>query len=195
MLKIHHCPNAKTLYAILNMRVILLLSFFIVASKAFPQKDNAINDGSYGNDSTISRFYFERHLSLVTGINVQKNLFGEFGMSIKDNGVAGHHPSTRILSLTTEFNFNRDLVIGPKVGIWLGGGSAGMNMGLNLIYYSNFNESTLRWRPEIGFGFDSFRVVYGYNFLITNKNADFINKHNFCLNVILNLKKIKEIRK
>lgn len=50
--------------------------------------------------------------------------------------------------------------MGPKIGVWIGGGMA---MGLNLIYYTNFDKNSLVCRPEIGMGIEKFKLVYGYN--------------------------------
>ncbi|WP_028978209.1 hypothetical protein [Sporocytophaga myxococcoides] len=140
-------------------------------------------------------YKIERHIALVTGINVHKNFFAEAGIAIKDNGVAGHHPITRVLALTSEFKFTDKFIYAPKAGVWLGGGASGMNLGINLIYYSDSEKGTLRCRPEIGLGFDAFRVVYGYNIAITQKNFQNVNKHNFCLNFLINLKKIKDVKR
>lgn len=68
------------------------------------------------------------------------------------------------------------------------GGVGGMNVGLNLINYTNFKSNAIRFRPEIGFGFGFFRIVYGYNFAITNKHFEGINKHNVGLNIMIKLK-------
>lgn len=171
------------------MKTLLILIATLAAYSAFSQTDSSSHEAKY---DTIRRPYTERHFSLVTGANGIKKFFAEAGFAIKDNGVAGHHPSTRILALTSEISFINRLVIGPKLGIWLGGGSAGMNMGFNLIYYTNFSEATLRFRPEIGMGFNRFRIVYGYNLLVVNRNSDFINKHNFGLNFLIDLKKLNK---
>lgn len=145
------------------------------------------------NDTIQYFINMERHISLVTGGNFGgNNVLGELGISIKDNGIIGHHLHTSIWMVSSEFGFVDQFVVGPKVGLWLGGG---MCMGLNLIYYSNFNHGTLRFRPEVGFGINSLRVVYGYNFLVVNRRADFINKHVVGLNIVINLKKIKDIRR
>ena len=74
----------------------------------------------------------------------------------------------------------------------MGGGVAGMNIGLNIINYTDFRENSFCLRPEIGVGFGVFRIVYGYNFAITNKDFEGINRHNFGLNIMFKLKTIKE---
>ena len=78
--------------------------------------------------------------------------------------------------------------MGLKAGFWIGNG---YNLGINIINYSDFKESALRFRPEIGFGFGIFRIVYGYNLVLTNKDFTGINNHNFGLNVMIDLRKLK----
>lgn len=158
------------------MKYYFFLQFLLFNTfQSFSQTDTT--NYQYPKDS----YRVERHIALVTGVNIHKNLFVEGGLAIKDNGVAGHHPITRVFAFTSEFKFLDKFIYAPKAAVWLGGGATGMNMGLNVIYYSDSEEGALRCRPEIGFGFDVFRVVYGYNIAITNKNFQYINKHNFSL--------------
>lgn len=133
-------------------------------------------------------------IALITGYHIQKNQFVEIGIGIKRNGVAGHHPNTLIYGLSNEFKVSDDFIWGLKAGINLGGGAAGTNIGFNLIYYTDFENSSLRFRPETGIGYSFFRVVYGYNLAITNSDFPGINKHNFGVNIFLNLKNIKTIK-
>lgn len=44
----------------------------------------------------------------------------------------------------------------------------------------------------IGFGLSSFKIVYGYNISLTNKDFEKINKSNISIMVLLQLKKIKD---
>ncbi|WP_375559517.1 hypothetical protein ACE193_17505 [Bernardetia sp. OM2101] len=96
--------------------------------------------------------------------------------------------------ISNELKLSNDFIWGLKTGIYFGG-IVGMNMGLNAIHYTNFNESTLRIRPEIGVGTYFFRFIYGYNFAVTNKKFQGINKHNFSLQILLNVKMVKHTYK
>jgi hypothetical protein len=121
-------------------------------------------------------------------------IFAEVGIGLKNHGVVVIHPLTTIYGLSGEFKVNelgKDFIWGTKAGLWIGGGA---NMGINLIHYTDFEASTLKFRPEIGFGFNHFRFVYGYNLTIVNKGFKGINTHNVGLNIIINLKKLKEIK-
>jgi hypothetical protein len=134
----------------------------------------------------------KKDLTIITGYQIQKNHFAEIGIGIMKDGVVGHHPSTLIYGLSNELKLSSNFIWGLKAGVWMGGGVAGMNRGLNLINYTDFQENSLRFRPEIGMGFGVFRIVYGYNFAITNKDFNRINKHNFGLNIMLKIKTLKE---
>lgn len=165
---------------------LLIAISLLLALRGFAQDEPAINpyDGSS---------YFETHLAVVAGYNIHKNHFIEAGFAYKRNGVVGHHPSTLIYALTSEFRISEDFVWGLKAGAWMGGGVAGMNLGANIINYTDFTRSAFCLRPEIGFGFASFRVVYGYNFALTNRGELPINTHNFALILILNVKKLSHV--
>ena len=88
----------------------------------------------------------------------------------------------------TNSNKTINSIWGLKAGVWIGGTS-----GLNLLFefniktkasfYSQKNmKNTVRFRPEIGFGFG----------VLTNKDFDGMNKHNFVLNIMIDLKKLNK---
>jgi hypothetical protein len=170
--------------------LLLILTILITPSLGFGQSGSLTVD-----DSIHHQYYIKKDLTLITGYQIQKNHFAEIGIGIMKDGVVGHHPSTLIYGISNELKISNDFVWGLKAGLWLGGGVAGMNLGLNLINYTDFNENSLRFRPEIGMGFGVFRIVYGYNLAITNKNFVGINKHNFGLNIMLKLKTLIEERR
>jgi hypothetical protein len=64
-----------------------------------------------------------------------------------------------------------------------------MPIGINLIYYTDFNKGSLVFRPEYGFGIEQVRLVYGYNAKIINSKFNLINKQQAALLYSFNLKK------
>lgn len=150
------------------------------------------SDSLKTNDSIYRQYYMKKDLVMITGYQMQRNHFGEIGIGIMKNGIIGHHPSTLIYGLSNELKLSNDFLWGLKAGLWMGGGVSGMNLGFNLINYTDFQENSLRFRPEIGIGFGVFRIVYGFNFVLINKGFNGINKHNFGLNIMLKLKTLKE---
>jgi hypothetical protein len=75
------------------------------------------------------------------------------------------------------------------VGIWL---SNVFGLGLNLICYTNGTETAWRFRPEYGIGLSRFKLAYGYNISLSNKDFENITRSNISLNVLLDLGKVKD---
>jgi hypothetical protein len=69
-----------------------------------------------------------------------------------------------------------------------------MAMGINLIYYTDFEQSSLRLRPEIGIGFGRWKVFYGYNIPLTNRSFEGINRNTFGFTVLFGVKQTKHIQ-
>ena len=67
-----------------------------------------------------------------------------------------------------------------------------MAMGVNLIYYTDFHNGNLVFRPEIGFGFGNFKFVYGYNAILTKPRLDGINTSLGNIVYCFKLKKLKD---
>ncbi|NME72801.1 hypothetical protein [Flammeovirga aprica] len=154
---------------------------------------------SYAQTDSLTAFqkraYYHKNkksVALITGFQIQRNKFAELGVAIMNDGVEGYHMATSIVGITNEFKVHDEFVWGLKVGGWIGGGVGAMNMGLNIINYTNFKENSLRFRPEIGLGVSKFRLVYGYNLAITNKEFKGINEHNFTMHIMFDLFKLKE---
>ena len=134
-------------------------------------------------------FQKQEHLTIITGFQSGTYSFAEIGIGYKRDSFYGHHMATAILGISNELKLNKDFVWGLKVGAWSGGG-AGTNVGLNLVNYTDFQNNSIRFRPEVGFGFGYFRMIYGYNFAITNKDFQGINEHLFGINIMLDIKEV-----
>lgn len=113
---------------------------------------------------------FDNALGVVVGYSLGKYSYGEVGLSLNSS----HHLFSYIRFIGTEFRIGDDFILGPKVGVWM---SAGMAFGLNAIYYTDFDDGALVLRPEIGFGLFGLKLVYGYNWNLTNKDFRGINSH------------------
>ena len=128
-------------------------------------------------DTTKAReIIVKRSVGLLTGVTFGKNTFIDIGISRNSNTVIGHHPFSSAYFASTELKLGDKFIIGPKVGAWAAGGVGGIAMGLNMIYYTDFDNASLVFRPEIGFGFQSFKLVYGYNAILTRHKLDGINR-------------------
>ncbi|ANQ48589.1 hypothetical protein MY04_1212 [Flammeovirga sp. MY04] len=197
-------PIDFVINTIINKTKLLLFTLIFISFSAQGQNDSlnvnndyqlsfyskATSDSLGSKEKMYNRYHMEKSLVLITGVQIHANQFGEIGLGVMKNVMAGHHPATFIYGVSNELKFSNDLIWGLKAGVWLGGG---MNIGLNLVNYTDFKNNSLRFRPEIGAGLWEFRIVYGYNFAITNREFEGINTHNFTLNLMLRVKKIKKI--
>lgn len=178
--KLHHIRI--TLVRIVSISLLAILPMF----KSYGQTDT----------DTIppKRIYYaelEKHISILAGYNFWRNHFAELGLAVNQYGRVGYHPGAWAYFISSEIKFDNKLLIGPKIGTWIGGGAGGMAMGLNLIYYTDFDQSSLRIRPEIGLGFGRFKVVYGYNIPLYNKAFEGINKSNLGIALLFSIKHLK----
>ncbi len=160
---------------------------------------NSFCSGQTANHSTVNKMeYFvdlERHVSILSGFNFWRNFYGELGLALNQYGRVGHHPAAWAYFVSNEIKIDDNILLGPKIGVWAGGGVGGMAMGLNLIYYTDFDQSSLRIRPEIGMGFGRWKVVYGYNIPLTNKILEGVNNSNIAVALMFGVKKIKTIQR
>jgi hypothetical protein len=144
-----------------------------------------------GQDSTSYQYYRSRTTyehTLLIGFNTATYTYAEIGYAFNGYGTAGHHPVATSFYGGSEIMIGRDLMIGPKVGFQTMGGLA---LGGSLIYYTNFHAGSLVIRPEFGVGMERFKMVYGYNFSLTNKDFDRFNRHLFGFTYLISVKTIK----
>jgi len=166
----------------------LIIGLLLVVPKVYSQDRDSIHYPTFRKG--------DRYLSLLVGYNGWANNFGEIGIAKNQLNVVGYHALGWTLFASTEFKLSsNETVIGPKIGVWAGGGSGGIAMGLSTIYYTDLDKGTWRLRPEIGIGLDFFKLVYGYNIALTNKDFDPINRDNISFVFLLRIKKIKTAEK
>ena len=130
-----------------------------------------------GGAQENSRFTKTKEWDLKTGYTYQKQHSAELGIARTNYGVNGYHPYFMETSAGAEFLFGEDFILGPKMAFRLSGGQA---MGINLIAYTDFTNTEVVFRPDIGVGMYSFALVYGYNFRL-NKAGLNMNRHLFSL--------------
>ena len=134
----------------------------------------------------------KRSFCLMTGYSYGKYSYADIGFAKLSSTTLGNHPFSSAYFASTEIKLGDKFIIGPKIGIWAAGGSGAIAIGLNMIYYTDFDNSTLVFRPEIGFGIQNFKLVYGYNANLTNYRLDRINKNLVGLTFCFKLKQLKE---
>lgn len=166
---------------LMKLRPCLLFSFIMLALVADAQE----------TDSIPYRRTEYKSIQLVTGVTFGRTRFVEIGVAKNTSGVSGHHPYSSTVFASTEMKFGDKFILGPKIGAWAGGGCGGMAMGLNKIYYTDFDNGTLMFRPEIGFGFSHFKFVYGYNLRLTKNKVPGLDYSVGSLFLGIGVKKLK----
>jgi len=121
---------------------------------------------------------------LATGVHVSQYPMLELGYS---RHTLYEFPMTFGGSYTVESYFLNDFIFAPKVNYWCN--IMGINAGFSVPWYFDLNgENSLRIRPEIGFGYDNFKVCYSANIALTNKNMEDVGTHFLSLNYYIRLK-------
>lgn len=136
----------------------------------------------------------DKYLSILTVYGYNTYSIAELGIAVNKYGVVGYHPGAWAYFISGEVRIDRRLIAGPKIGCWAGGRVGGLAMGLNFIDYIDAQNTAIRFRPEIGFGFGIFKAVYGYNVAVTNKEFKGIGDHNFSVVLLWGVKKLGETR-
>lgn len=130
----------------------------------------------------------EKNISLLLGYNLGSYHYPEIGIALNERLIGSHHPFARAIYASCEIRAGAGKpVIGPKLGAWIGGGAAGMALGIAAAGYTDFSEFTLRLRPEIGIGFDFFKVTYGYNLPLYKSDFVRVNRHQVSLALLIPL--------
>lgn len=163
---------------------LLILSFSLTPLLSLSQTDSVrlFNTMSYG-------YHMKKDLAIITGFQIQENQFAELGFGVIDDGILAHHPFAFGYGVSNEIKISNEPTWGLKAGAWVNGGQS---IELHLVSYTDFEEMTPRFRPEIGVGVSVFRLVYGYNFPLFNKGFIGVNNHNFGLSIMLKVKTLKE---
>ncbi len=126
--------------------------------------------------------------------------YGEIGFSKNICVFDGHHPTGIAITMSSEIQNVRvinskiggtdETVVAPKISAWAAGGASAIAMGINELYYTNFKVGCAVIRPEIGFGIEKFKLVYGYNIVVTNRGFIPIDKHIITIAYCFKLKAI-----
>lgn len=135
-------------------------------------------------DSIKRGFISADEPSLLVGYNLGRNSFGEIGFAQYSSF---HNFIFLVKSVSAEFRIGgNDFIIGPKVGFWFGGG---IGLGLNAIYYTNFDNGAFVLKPEIGMTAFGVKIFYGYNWNLTNKDFKGINSHQLSAAFVIPFRK------
>lgn len=129
--------------------------------------------------------YFNRP-AILFGYNVGHNSYGEFGFALHSTY---HHMLFVTKFIGSEFRLGgSDFIVGPKLGLYFG---MGLGIGLNAIYFTNFEKGSFVFRPEVGTTILGMKIFYGYNWKLTNRDFKGINAHQLGVAFLIPLAKPK----
>lgn len=175
---------------LMKLRSCLIFTFIMFTLAAGAQDTDS---SYYKNSITV-----EKSINLVTGFTIGRySKSVELGVAKSESSFSRRTSTFTNIFASVEMKID-DLVsgkteekfmMGPKVGAWAAGGCGAAAMGANMIYYTNFTNSTLVFRPEIGFGHQNFKFVYGYNIALT-KRIDMVDRSVFSALLSFSVKKL-----
>lgn len=160
---------------------LLTFYFLTIFYTAFSQRDST---------EFIDMQLTEKRFGLLAGYNFWHFHYMEVGASYSYLSVLDRaYPYAWATFVSSEIFINKTPIFGFKAGGWISGTAAGLAVGANAIYYTDFDEGSFQLRPEVGFGVGPIKIVYGYNFPITNKDFGRTNSHNISLTFLIPLKR------
>lgn len=137
---------------------------------------------------------YTRSYGALIGVQRGKYTFIELGAEKHWTKVRLVKQKTYSLGATMEYNFKNN-VIGYKVSGWTKVGRINLTYGINLCYFTNFNESRYGAGPAIGFRLLGFHFINGYNFTFGAKDFNEFNKLYISLRYFFPLEKKIKFRK
>ncbi|MEW6469000.1 MAG: hypothetical protein AB1458_08760 [Bacteroidota bacterium] len=151
--------------------------------------------GLYGQGGQPSKNYKTSKTTLALHAGYQYFTYhgAELGLACARYSRQGGLHYVRACALAAEMIFSDSLnAIGPKASFWLSGGGARLSLGAAAICYINKSSSSLRLRPEVGFGLKRYRLAYGYNFALWGRDLLPLNPHVITFSFLFDLKVLKK---
>ena len=169
--------------------VFLVHSTSVKAQSPF-QKDqlNALSIGR-PNFKVYTRSY-----GSILGFQRGKFTYFELGAEKHWTKVKLIKQKTYSLGANLEYNFKYN-TIGYKVSGWMKVGRINLTYGVNLCYFTNFNESRFGGGPAVGFRLLGFHFINGYNFTTGSEELNTFNKLYVTIRYFFPLEKKIKFRK
>ncbi len=148
-----------------------------------PHADSVYLDSVYKVESTS--------LGFIAGLGYNDGIVIEVGYGKSFYGNTENRTSFQSFYGGVEVlpSTNNRFIVAPKASVWLEEATYLTAVGLSMVYYTDFNEATLRLRPEIGVGYKKVKLTYGYNVSLVKGNLTAINEHNIGLAYFFETKK------
>jgi hypothetical protein len=128
---------------------------------------------------------------LQVGLGYGKSPVIDCGFSLYNYTVSKRHRYFWApFSISTEVQLDKDRLIAFKTGSWAGGGATHLAIGMDWIYYTDFTEGSIVFRPQAGFVFRHIKLTYGYNARVTNTSFDKVARNVVNASLFIKLKEI-----
>jgi hypothetical protein len=157
---------------IVMKKTALIFALFLASNFYAQQKDSL-----YPINHAV---YTQKQTALLTAGNFGANGYAEVGYAKNYNIVGTHLPLANGYYFSAEVRPGDNFIVAPKAGVWT---SCIVAVGANAMYYTNFNEGSLCLRPEIGLNILNFRLMWGYNIPLTNKDMKGVNGSNLSVSL------------
>ena len=124
-----------------------------------------------------NRYKTLKQIEILAGISWQGNTadkvsimrYGEIGIAKSIHSHGRHGPATIGIYLAEEIHFGGgNSVFGTKLGFYT---HYMFDIGIAVIYYTDFQKGNLKLRPELGIGMGAIRAVFGFNISTINNRA------------------------
>ncbi|WP_298513778.1 hypothetical protein [uncultured Kordia sp.] len=171
--------------------LLLMWSQFGIAQLA-PEEDYENKKNKLGFSSDGEKYPPSR--GLILGIHGARETMFEIGYFHYKKEDAGYGDAIKGYTISTEHYINKNYIIAPKIAgfsnLW------GINLGAGAVWYFDMEKNnSLRIRPEIGYGSERFKLTYGINMAITNKDMSNVSKHMFSATYFFKFNKKTKNRK
>jgi len=154
--------------------VFTVLSFYLF--NAYVRGQSSFDSTRILGESTTS--------GIATGIHIGKYPMLELGYF---RHVTFEFPMTWGNSYTLEACFLKNFAFAPKASYWIN--VLYFNVGVNIPWYFDFKgNNSLKFRPEIGYGYKNFKINYAINLSVTNRDMEYIGKNFISINYYIGLK-------
>ncbi len=169
--KISHCFFIKNKWCWFNLLLLNVKLFKTISMMFFVLM--------YSYDLCAQADSLKKLISGLKGLQISyiQGHYGEFGIMYAlggENTERHYSVGYQYVGLTYQ-PYNNQPILGLKAGFT--GGMSPLGVGLNIVSYTNFNKFSLVFLPEIGVHNVIFKLMYGYQSHLINKNALPTNRH------------------
>lgn len=156
-------------------RSIFLTLFIFLSTINYSQTIDTISN--IRKEPGVHLFKTVKTIEIITGINFQSSDYNgstdtrryfELGIARSIHDYGRHGPVSLGVYISEEVYFGNKNIYGTKIGVYT---HYFFDIGMSLIYYTDFNKANLKLRPEFGVGIGSIRIVGGYNVPTINNKA------------------------